>query len=115
MLNGGRRSTRLSHGVRRYALRGWRSSVKKYRIGSISLAGDVINGERQRRGGVVLDCHCYLFIRDALMRSRGLLHSSVYTLGYVTVTSTWSARYQIGNMLEENGIVLLKRSRLSAI
>lgn len=105
----------LGHGVRRYALRGWCSSVKKYRIGSISLAGDVMNEGRQRRRCVVLDCHCYLFTRYALTRSRGLLHSSVYTLGYVTVTSTWSARYQIGNMLEENGIVLLERSRFGAI
>lgn len=105
----------LSHGVHRYALRGWRSSVKKYRIGSIRLAGDVMNEGRQRRGCVVLGCHCYLFTRYALTRSRGLLHSSVYTLGYMTVTSTWRARYQIGNMLEENGIVLQERPRLGAI
>lgn len=80
----------LGHGVRRYALRGWCSSVKKYRIGSIRLAGDVMNEGRQRRRCVVLGCHCYLFSRDALMRSRGLLHSSTFTLGYVIV---WGARY----------------------
>lgn len=42
-----------SHGVRRYALRGWWASVKKYWIGSIRLAGDVMTGGRQRHGGVV--------------------------------------------------------------
>ena len=105
----------LSHGVRRYVLRGWCSSVKKYQIGSISLAGDVINEGRQRHGSVALDCHCYLFTRDASIRSRGLLHSSVFTLDYVIVTSAWDARYQIGNMLEENGSVLLERPRLGAI
>lgn len=105
----------LGHGVRRYALRGWRSSVKKYRIGSIRLAGDVMNEGRQRRRCVVLGCHCYLFTRDALMRSRGLLHNSACTLSYATVTSTWGARYQIGNMLEENGRILLEASCLSAI
>lgn len=42
-----------SHGVRRYALRGWRSSVKKYWVGSIRLARDVMTEGRPRHGYVV--------------------------------------------------------------